>query len=163
MEVKVTPEDGQDPSDTQSHFTQTLNNTLQETSISPNITISTILDSDEEDAAVPVADWGDINPILQSEDGNEEDSEEEIEQNTLPETVVVSAVRWTKKSLNRDDSDSEDEDEVNINKSDAKAAEYIIDANFNPFNDDESILNGFKVGFSEDRNKKYRRTMEVFI
>ena len=48
------------------------------------------------------------------------------------------------RSPNRDDSDSEQELESQ-----------------DPFTESIVKLNGYHVGFAEDRNKKYRRTMEV--
>ncbi|KAJ3313207.1 Protein phosphatase 2C 1 [Boothiomyces sp. JEL0838] len=65
--------------------------------------------------------------------------------------------RKSKRSPNRDDSDSEDEDEHG-NKIVKPAKEE--EEGFNPAVDKDFLESGFKAGFSEDRNKKYRRTME---
>jgi hypothetical protein len=83
------------------------------------------------------------------------------DENDSPIIIPKKAKRRTKRSPNRDDSDSDDEDE-NGNKivrpqqdSDAESAD-----SFNPKSDIEFLQTGFKVGFSEDRNKRFRRTME---
>ncbi|KAJ3305078.1 Protein phosphatase 2C 1 [Kappamyces sp. JEL0829] len=66
----------------------------------------------------------------------------------------------SKRSPNRDDSDSEDEDEQG-NKLEKKLKDIEMqDAVFNPAVDAEYLGCGFKVGFAEDRNKRFRRTME---
>ncbi|KAL2919767.1 ATPase [Polyrhizophydium stewartii] len=83
--------------------------------------------------------------------------------------------RRKKRSPNRDDSDSDDDDDDDdsAGAKPKKRAEDDDDAlddgpdpeddpNYTPFDCDEAIRAGFKVGFSEDRNKKYRRTMENF-
>jgi hypothetical protein len=64
----------------------------------------------------------------------------------------------SKRSPNRDDSDSEDEDGNKIKKS---SDSVDSDEPFNPETDSEYNLTGLKTGFAEDRNKRYRRTMEV--
>ncbi|OAJ36776.1 hypothetical protein BDEG_20911 [Batrachochytrium dendrobatidis JEL423] len=88
--------------------------------------------------------------------------------------VVIRKVRRRKKrSPNRDDSDSEEEETAgssgnskskrgkeNEDTGDDQMDNEEDDPNYTPFDDEESIRAGFKVGFSEDRNKKYRRTME---
>lgn len=53
----------------------------------------------------------------------------------------------------------------NTQDSDSEAGSMIEDMPFPqttpPFDDESSITSGFKIGFAEDKNKKYRRTMEV--
>ncbi|KAI8925541.1 phosphatase 2C-like domain-containing protein [Entophlyctis helioformis] len=87
--------------------------------------------------------------------------------------------RRKKRSPNRDYSDSEDdEDDEGHGSRDADCMspesqgdeggddddsddyDPSKDPNYTPYDDEESVRAGFKVGFSEDRNKKYRRTME---
>ena len=72
-------------------------------------------------------------------------------------TEQRSKVNKPRRSPNRDDSDSSDDSKPGrANLSDD--AESNI--SFNIETDSEFNTVGFKVGFSEDRNKRYRRTME---
>lgn len=64
----------------------------------------------------------------------------------------------SKRSPNRDDSDSDDEDE-NGNKLEKKLNDVNMDT-FDPSTDPLFLASGFKIGFAEDRNKRFRRTME---
>lgn len=68
----------------------------------------------------------------------------------------------SKRSPNRDDSDSsEDEDDLG-NKLEKRLKDVeMTDMGYDPTTDSELLSKGFKVGFAEDRNKRYRRTMEV--
>lgn len=129
---------------------------------------STFLDSgDDDDRMIPTIGWGNMvgTTMLSAELANEDDSDEEYDDDTQSQTSSFiqknPGLKKKKRSPNRDDSDSEDEDGVKIIKNiEEISEEELIDLNFNPFNDHQSISNGFKVGFSEDRNKKYRRSME---
>lgn len=142
-----------------------------EAETSSTVPHSTFLDSgDEEDKDTPVVSWGNMTGttmLLPVDDDELEESDEDMksesssQSTTAHNSLVPPQVRRKKRSPNRDDSDSEDEDGVKIVKAPEKEDDDLIDLNFNPFNDPEAIANGFKVGFSEDRNKKYRRTMEV--
>ncbi|KAI8908579.1 phosphatase 2C-like domain-containing protein [Gorgonomyces haynaldii] len=98
----------------------------------------TLLPEDDEDT--PVVSWGQMtgaNFVSVTDDHSSDDEKPK-------------AKPRQRRSPNRDDSDSDQEIPV----------EEEIDVNYNPFNDPESIENGFKVGFTEDRNKRYRRSME---
>lgn len=64
----------------------------------------------------------------------------------------------SKRSPNRDDSDSDDEDD-NGNKLEKKMKNVIVNS-FDPSTDPQYLSSGFKIGFAEDRNKRFRRTME---
>lgn len=76
--------------------------------------------------------------------------------------IPVNAKKIKKRSPNRDDSDSEDEDEDG-NKIPKAVSDTPDEEGFNPLTDPDFLNSGFKVGFSEDRNKRFRRTMEVFF
>ena len=121
--------------------------------------------TDETALAIPFVDEDDDTSLKQ----DRFDMGDQFNAKTCPitqEIGTVKKVRRTKKrSPNRDDSDSDEDDDSNKNlkppdESEEELPDYT-DENYTPFNDQESISSGFKVGFAEDRNKKYRRTMEV--
>ncbi|KAJ1343110.1 hypothetical protein BSLG_002136 [Batrachochytrium salamandrivorans] len=142
---------------------------------------TTVLDLGDDDA-LPVASWGSMakGNVAALVSGNRDDDEDSID-SAAPAAVPVAASSMTKtrrrkkRSPNRDDSDSDDDDDIDgnsldgtsKNKRDKEYEEFgddsmdpVDDPNYTPFDDPESVRAGFKVGFSEDRNKKYRRTME---
>lgn len=77
--------------------------------------------------------------------------------------------RRKKRSPNREASDDEDDDDDGTQRrrdeqrDTGSDGEYFesMDPLYNPFNDEQSINAGFKVGVAEDRNTRHRRTMEV--
>jgi hypothetical protein len=113
----------------------------------------TVLDSGSE-SDVPIS-WGAMSStagILQMSDENDS----EVSSLSSP-----GKPKRTKRSPNRDDSDSDDEDE-NGNKLEKKLEDSHT-SSFNPDTDVEFLKSGLKAGFSEDRNKRFRRTMEVTV
>lgn len=73
-----------------------------------------------------------------------------------------------RRSPNRDDSDSDEDDHDSTQKgSDAENLTEEGDPQSQEegvvFDDIHSKLAGFKAGWAEDRNKRYRRTMEVTL
>lgn len=130
---------------------------------------STFLDSDDDNHELPLASWGDMkknNIHLSAADRIEEDDteDEQIQKENAPQ-LIPSKVRRKKRSPNRQDSDSDEDSDKKAIDTESPISEGggIIDVNYNLLEDDEYIKNGFKVGFSEDRNKKFRRSMEVFL
>jgi hypothetical protein len=128
---------------------------------------TTILDH-EDDSDSKVISWSDISENVgflekfgKDSSTSSTSSEDTVEQQPKPK-AEPSMIRRKIRSANRDDSDSEDENGAPIVKLPRSGSEDdVIDLNHNPFTDEVSKRNGFKVGFSEDRNKKYRRSMEV--
>lgn len=112
----------------------------------------TVLDSGS-DGDVPIS-WGAMSAtagILQMSDENDS----EVSAGSSPGKSAR-----TRRSPNRDDSDSDDEDE-NGNKLEKKNGDSDTSANFDPATDVDFLKSGLRAGFSEDRNKRFRRTMEV--
>ncbi|XJO71960.1 hypothetical protein BDV3_001381 [Batrachochytrium dendrobatidis] len=142
---------------------------------------TTVLDLGDDDT-VPVASWGtmassrlvSMGPGGEDDDDEDHDGDASADKAGTQNAVVIRKVRRRKKrSPNRDDSDSEEEETAgssgnskskrgkeNEDTGDDQMDNEEDDPNYTPFDDEESIRAGFKVGFSEDRNKKYRRTME---
>jgi hypothetical protein len=113
----------------------------------------TVLDSGS-DGDVPIS-WGAMSStagILEMSDENDS----EVSSLSSP-----GKPKRTKRSPNRDDSDSDDEDE-NGNKLEKKLEDSQT-STFNPATDVGFLTSGLKAGFSEDRNKRFRRTMEVIV
>ncbi|KAJ2998596.1 hypothetical protein HDV02_004411 [Globomyces sp. JEL0801] len=127
--------------------------------LNPNNVLKPVPDSDtaktnldsESESDMPVT-WSEITKtsILLTVSDDQEDNIVEPSPKKQPRS---------KRSPNRDDSDSDDEDD-NGNKI---IKPKVEDTEFNPETDHQYLNSGFKVGFAEDRNKKYRRTMEVLI
>lgn len=129
----------------------------------------TILDSGSE-SDVPVS-WGAItnNSVLISVCDDEEPVETTLNNSSdynnsrtntteLANQITATTLK-AKRSPNRDDSDSEDEDE-NGNKLEKKMKDINVENAFDPLTDPQFLASGFKIGFAEDRNKRFRRTME---
>ena len=133
--------------------------------LTPHHAGTTVIGEDDED--IPVASWAQISnskiilPVSDDKDSDEESQEDLPVQNlkVVEQQVIVRGPRRQPRSANRDDSDSEDEDGEKIIKS-PKPQDDTIDLLYNPFSTPESLENGFRTGFSEDRNKRYRRSME---
>jgi hypothetical protein len=131
--------------------TNSLNRTSKKTVVDSK-TEKTMLDSESESES-PL-NWGSIGKsvlVCVSDDSVP------IPVDPLPQ--AKKSIR-SKRSPNRDDSDSEDEDGNKIKRN------IVSDDNqdlFDPESDTEFKLNGLKVGFAEDRNKRFRRTMEVIL
>jgi hypothetical protein len=110
----------------------------------------TVLDSGSE-GEVPIS-WGAMSStagILQMSDENDSEVSSLSSPGKPPQT---------KRSPNRDDSDSEEDENGNLKKQE----ESGMTATFDPVTDVEFLKSGLKAGFAEDRNKRFRRTMEVY-
>ena len=122
------------------------------------------------------ANMSDTEPVVL---GKHRFNKEDLEQDEMAETsillsisddndddepVVVTEKRSKqnrpRRSPNRDDSDSEDDDENSKTGKNNNSDDTESEFSFNIETDEEYHTSGFKVGFSEDRNKRFRRTME---
>jgi hypothetical protein len=122
---------------------KTIQHTLEKPFLDPG-TLKTVLDSESEgDVGDTFHNWGSMTKttlLVSVSDEQESDS-----------NTTTNRTSKSKRSPNRDDDSDDSDQELKTNQN---------NLGFVPDLDPEYIKTGFKVGFSEDRNKRFRRTME---
>ena len=133
-----------EPDPTETKYTDST--AIPETTLSENMSESELVTLDTEHEMAETI-------ILSSiSDDNEEQPLLVTEKRSKPKS---------RRSPNRDDSDSDDDDDQSGSKLGKNTSlDGESETSFNMETDAEYQNLGFKVGFSEDRNKRYRRTME---